>query len=63
MRYNDFMDNKDERNLTLIESNQVESGLETKNKTVRQTNPIAKKFLEFQNQKLNKFSVKDLFKK
>lgn len=32
-------------------------------KLSRATNPIAKKWVKFQNEKIGKFSVKDLFKK
>ena len=57
------MDNKDERNLTVIESVQTEKEAETVEKTSRQTNPITKKFVEFHLDKTEKFGVKDLFKR
>ncbi len=57
------MRNKDERNLTVIESVQTETKVETVKKTSRQTNPITKKFVEFHLDKADKFKVKDLFKK
>lgn len=56
------MNNNDERNLTLIESAKTEVSVEKPVKTSKQTNPIAKKFLEFHNSKAEKFKVKDLFK-
>ncbi len=57
------MSDKDERNLKIIESAKTETKAETAVKSSRQTNPIVKKFLEFHNEKTDKFSVKDLFKK
>ena len=63
MRYNYFMNRKDERNLTLIESSKNEVKDEVCSKTVRQTNPIIKKLIAFHNENAEKFSVKDLFKK
>lgn len=65
-RYNIYMDERTENNLTLIENKEL---LEKEETTVqpasgRVTNPIAKKLLEFhQEQIAKKFSVKDLFKK
>lgn len=56
------MDNKKERNLTVIENTKTEEKVEKKADKLRQTNPIAKKLLEFHNSKVKKFSVKDLFK-
>lgn len=55
--------NKDERNLTLIESEKTETKSETVKKVSRQTNPIMKKLVEFQRENSGKFGVKDLFKK
>lgn len=52
----------DERNFTVIE-NETKIDEKKETKEIRQTNPIAKKFLEFQKENLSKFSVKDLFKK
>lgn len=53
----------DERKFTLIE-NKTKLDEKQPEKTVHhQTNPIAKKFLEFRRENLSKFSVKDLFKK
>ena len=56
------MDSKKERNLTVIENIKTEEKVEKKADKLRQTNPIAKKLLEFHNSKVKKFSVKDLFK-
>lgn len=56
------MSNQDERNLTLIESVKTEVSAEKKVKTSRQTNPITKKLLEYHHEKLEKFTVRDLFK-
>lgn len=54
----------DKRKLTLIENETKidEKKKETK-KPSRQTNPIAKKMMEFHQEQVGKFSVKDLFKK
>lgn len=49
----------DERHFTVIEN---EKSIEKPAKTIRQTNPIAKKFVDFHNEKSKKLSVKDLFK-
>ena len=49
----------DKRDFTLIEN---ETKIKEKPAT-HQTNPIAKKFLEFHKEKIDKFSVKELFKK
>ncbi len=56
------MDDKKERNLTLIEASQ-EVELETQ-KVVKshQTNPIMKKLAQFHLEKASKLKVKDLFK-
>lgn len=52
----------DRRDFTVIE-NDAKTKIEKEPKAVlRQTNPIAKKFVEFHNEK-EKFSVKKLFKK
>ncbi len=48
----------DKRDLTVIENTQITEKVEKK--TSRQTNPIAKKFVEFHNEK-EKLRVKDLF--
>ena len=52
----------DERNFTVIE-NETKVDEKKETKEIRHTNPIAKKFLEFQKENLGKFSVKELFKK
>lgn len=57
------MSKQDERNLTLIESTEVETKVEAKKGSLRHTNPIAKKFLDFHFSEEHKFSVKDLFKR
>lgn len=57
------MNQNDERNLTLIETTKTETTVEPTTKKVRQSNPITKKFLEFHNDKVEKFTVKDLFRK
>jgi len=57
------MTKKDERNLTLIESTKIETKVDEVKKISRQTNPIAKKFVDFHFNCEHKFSVKDLFKK
>ena len=57
------MSKQDERNLTLIESTKVETDVEAEKRSLRQTNPIAKKFLDFHFSEDHKFSVKDLFKR
>ncbi len=53
----------DKRDFTVIENKTKTEEKQAEKKVSRQTNPIAKKFLEFHNEKLDKFSVKDLFKK
>lgn len=50
----------DKRDLTVIENTQITEKIEKKSS--RQTNPIAKKFVEFHNEHKN-FSVKELFKR
>lgn len=57
------MSNRDERNLTVIESVKTEIKTETVKKMSRQTNPIMKKLVEFQHENAGKFGVRDLFKK
>lgn len=57
------MSNRDERNLTLIQSTKVETEAKTEKESSRQTNPMQKKFVEFHHDKAEKFSVKDLFKR
>ena len=58
-----IMDERKEHRLTVIErTTDKEDVIETPSKIVRQTNPIAKKLLEFHHEKISKFSVKDLFK-
>jgi len=57
------MREQDERNLTVIDGVKIEEKEETSKKVSRQTNPIMKQLLEFHNDKAEKFSVKDLFKK
>ncbi len=53
----------DKREFTIIENKTETVEKHTEKKSSRQTNPIAKKFLEFHNENIGKFSVKDLFKK
>ena len=48
------------RDFTVIDNEKTEQ--EVKKTVVRQTNPIMKKFVQFHNEKANKFSVKDIFK-
>ena len=57
--YNYFMD---KREFTVID-NETKTEEKVQKKTVLQTNPIVKKFVEFQQENIGKFSVKDLFKK
>ena len=52
----------DKRDFTVIENQQKTTIDEPVKKTIRQTNPIAKKLVEFHNENSKKFSVKDLFK-
>ena len=49
----------DKRDFIVIENEKIKEPVKTLS---RQTNPIAKKFVEFRNEK-EKFSVKDLFKR
>lgn len=55
----------DKREFTVIENEtmQKQDVLEKTSKPSRATNPIARKFAEFHNDKKGKFSVKDLFKR
>lgn len=48
------------RDFTVID-NKTLIDEKTEKKQIHQTNPIAKKFLKFHKEKLNKYSVKDLF--
>ena len=57
------MNEKDERNIKVIESAKTETKSETVTKPKHQTNPLMRKFLEFNNEKSNKFNVRDLFRK
>ena len=58
------MSENKERNLTVIESVKTETETKVAKKKVSwQTNPIAKKFLDFHRENAGKFSVKDLFRK
>ena len=50
----------DRRDFTVIENKEKER--EAVKKAIRQTNPIVKNFVQFHNEKTNKFSVKDIFK-
>ena len=52
----------DKREFTVIE-NETKTEEKVQKKTVLQTNPVVKKFVEFQQENNGKFSVKDLFKK
>lgn len=56
------MDEKKERNLTVIDNPKTEEYVSKNASSTRHTNPIAKKLLEFHNNKLKNFSVKDLFR-
>lgn len=55
----------DKRDFTVIsnETEKEEKILEKEYKSSAVTNPISRKFAEFQSEKKGKFSVKDLFKK
>lgn len=57
------MSEKDERNIKVIESAKTETKSEMVAKSKHQTNPLMRKFLEFNNEKSNKFNVRDLFRK
>lgn len=52
----------DKRDFTVIENKTQIDEKHSEKPISRQTNPIAKKFLKFHNEKPEKFSVKDLFK-
>ena len=52
----------DKREFTVIE-NETKTEEKVQKKTVLQTNPIVKKFVEFHQEYIGKFNVKDLFKK
>lgn len=58
------MSENKERNLTVIENTGTDKETETKSeqKSLRHTNPIVGKMVEFHHEKV-KFSVKDIFKK
>lgn len=53
----------DKREFRVIENKTDIVEKQAGKKVSRQTNPIAKKFLEFHNKDIGKFSVKDLFRK
>lgn len=53
----------DKRDFTVIENKTQIDEKRSEKPISRQTNPIAKKFLKFHNEKPEKFSVKDLFKR
>jgi len=59
------MSQEKERNLTVIETEKTDTKREVKTVDSNgfHSNPIAKKFLDFHNEKTHKFSVRDLFKK
>lgn len=57
------MDDKKERNLTVIERHEEAEVKPVKTETSHHTNPIMKKLMAFHYEKPSKFSVKDLFKK
>lgn len=52
----------DKRDFTVIE-NETKLDEKKETKEIRHTNPIVKKWVEFQQGGAGKFSVKDLFKK
>lgn len=55
---------KKETKLTIIEKTKTEEIEKSSNSSaIRYTNPIMKKALEFHQEKIGKFSVKDLFRK
>ena len=64
-RYNHIMSDNKDSILKVIEASEttVESGNKVQKNVNGHTNPLAKKFLEFHNEKQNKLKVKDLFKK
>ncbi len=53
----------DKRDFTVIENKTLEDEKQVKKTVSHQTNPIAKKFIEFRKENLSKLSVKDLFKR
>lgn len=53
----------DKRDFTVIERETTKTEEKVQKKTVLQTNPIVKKFVEFHHENIGKFNVKDLFKK
>ena len=57
------MDDKKERNLTVIERTEESEKKLSTPETSHHTNPIMKKLMAFHSEKPSKFSVKDLFKK
>lgn len=52
----------DKRELTVIENTKQIEAEKVSKPSSRHTNPIAKKYIQFHNEK-EKFSVKDLFKR
>lgn len=56
------MDRIEEKNFTVIEGAKTDELSQKHVTKSRQTNPIAKKLVEFHNENLKKFTVKDLFK-
>lgn len=57
------MDDKKERNLTIIEKTEEVEAKPVKKEVSHHTNPIMKKLMTFHHEKASKLSVKDLFKK
>ena len=59
------MDENQERNLTVIKSNENSECQQVQpvKRAVYQSVPFAKKLLKFHSEKAHKFSVRDLFKK
>ena len=53
----------DKKEFIVIENKTKSDEKTIEKKVSHQTNPIAKKFLEFHKQNLGKFNVKDLFRK
>ncbi len=58
-----IMDDKKERNLTIIEKTEEAEAKPVKKEVSHHTNPIMKKLMTFHHEKASKLSVKDLFKK
>lgn len=52
----------DKRDFTVIENKTKSENKVSVDKQIRQTNPIMKKFAQFHNENVGKFSVKDLFR-